>query len=441
MNKKNILLLGFMLFSLFFGAGNLIFPPFLGMESGENFIPAIAGFISTAVFIPLLAVISVSLSNNGLLAIGQRVNPLFGLIFTIVVYLSIGAFYGIPRASSVAYELGFVQVFEVESSLTLFLFTVVFFGVTYLLSVDPKKMIDRLAQILTPALLLVLTVLFVKAFTTLNYTEKPVSEKFASAPFLSGFLEGYYTMDAIAALAFGIVIINGLKTSGVTKKKDIIRGTTYAGMIAGVGLTIVYLSLSWIGRVLTYNKPVENGAEILVLATDRLFSVGGNLLFGTIVLLACLTTCVGLINACASFFNEIFPTFSYKQYVVVFVLIGLLITNLGLNTILSIATPLLVFVYPFAIVLILLSLVQYFIGESKKMYVYSMAVTTIFAVISVLDFFNVRFEAVDSVLGIFPLYENGLGWVVPTLIVATVGYVIDLTKGKVLKNAASSTIS
>ncbi|HEY4600105.1 MAG TPA: branched-chain amino acid transport system II carrier protein [Cerasibacillus sp.] len=441
MNKKNILLLGFMLFSLFFGAGNLIFPPFLGMESGENFIPAIAGFVSTAVFIPLLAVISVSLSNNGLLAIGQRVNPLFGLIFTIVVYLSIGAFYGIPRASSVAYELGFVQVFEVESSLTLFLFTVVFFGVTYLLSVDPKKMIDRLAQILTPALLLVLTVLFVKAFTTLNYTEKPVSEKFASAPFLSGFLEGYYTMDAIAALAFGIVIINGLKTSGVTKKKDLIRGTTYAGIIAGVGLTIVYLSLSWIGRVLTYDEPVENGAEILVLATDRLFSVGGNLLFGTIVLLACLTTCVGLINACASFFNEIFPTFSYKQYVVVFVLIGLLITNLGLNTILSIATPLLVFVYPFAIVLILLSLVQHFIGESKKMYVYSMAVTTIFAVISVLDFFNVRFEAVDSVLGIFPLYENGLGWVVPTLIVATVGYVIDLTKGKVLKNAASSTIS
>lgn len=441
MNKKNILLLGFMLFSLFFGAGNLIFPPFLGMESGENFIPAIAGFISTAVFIPLLAVISVSLSNNGLLAIGQRVNPLFGLIFTIVVYLSIGAFYGIPRASSVAYELGFVQVFEVESSLTLFLFTVVFFGVTYLLSVDPKKMIDRLAQILTPALLLVLTVLFVKAFTTLNYTEKHVSEKFASAPFLSGFLEGYYTMDAIAALAFGIVIINGLKTSGVTKKKDIIRGTTYAGMIAGVGLTIVYLSLSWIGRVLTYNEPVENGAEILVLATDRLFSVGGNLLFGTIVLLACLTTCVGLINACASFFNEIFPTFSYKQYVVVFVLIGLLITNLGLNTILSIATPLLVFVYPFAIVLILLSLVQHFIGESKKMYVYSMGVTAVFAVVSVLDFFQVHFGVVDTVLGIFPLYENGLGWVVPALIVATVGYVIDLTKGKVLKNAASSTIS
>lgn len=438
MNKKNILLLGFMLFSLFFGAGNLIFPPFLGMESGENFLPAIAGFISTAVLIPLLAVISVSLSNNGLLAIGQRVHPLFGLIFTIIVYLSIGAFYGIPRASSVAYELGFVPVFAVEGSLPLFLFTLVFFGVTYLLSVNPKKMIDRLGQVLTPALLLVLTILFVRAFTTLKYTEKTASEKFSTAPFLSGFLEGYYTMDAIAALAFGIVIINGLKASGVSKKKDLIRGTTYAGIVAGIGLTLVYLSLSWIGRVLTITEAVENGADILVLATDSLFSVGGNLLFGSIVLLACLTTCVGLINACASFFNEISPRFSYKQYVIVFVLIGLLITNLGLNTILSIATPLLVFIYPFAIVLVLLSLMQYFIGESKKMYVYSMIVTSIFAIHSVLDFFKLELQAVDSILGIFPLFDNGVGWVVPTFIVAILGYLLDYTKGRIIKEPSTT---
>ena len=220
MKKKNILLLGFMLFSLFFGAGNLIFPPFLGMEAGENFLPAMAGFISTAVLIPLLAVVSVSLSNNGLLAIGQRVHPVFGLAFTIVVYLSIGAFYGIPRASSLAYELGFVQVFELENSLSLFLFSLIFFGITYLLSINPNKMIDHLAQILTPALMLVLSILFLKAFTTLKYTEKPATEKFSTTPFLSGFLEGYYTMDAIAALAFGIVIINGLKARGVTLKKD-----------------------------------------------------------------------------------------------------------------------------------------------------------------------------------------------------------------------------
>lgn len=432
MGKKNILFLGFMLFSLFFGAGNLIFPPFLGMESGDFFIPAIAGFILTAVFIPFLAVLSVSLSNNGLLEIGQRVHPVFGLIFTIVIYLSIGALYGIPRASSVAYELGFVQVFHIESGLTLFLFTVIFFGITYFLSIDPKKMIDRLGQILTPALLVVLTILFVKAFLSLSYDGKPASEEFQSTPFLSGFLEGYFTMDAIAALAFGIVIINGLKDKGVSKKRDLVRGTTYAGIIAAVGLTIVYLSLSWIGRVLPYENTVENGAEILVLASDKLFNVGGSLLFGTIVLLACLTTCVGLTNACASFFSEIFPNLSYKQFVLLFVITGLLITNLGLNTILSIATPLLVFVYPFAIVLIVLALFQHFFGESRKMYVLSISVTSIFAVCSVLDFFQVNLGLIDTLLGVFPLYESGLGWAVPTLVVAIIGYLSDYFQGKVL---------
>lgn len=431
MDKKNILFLGFMLFSLFFGAGNLIFPPFLGMESGDYFIPAVIGFILTAVLMPFLAVLSVSLSDNGLLAIGQRVHPVFGFVFAVIIYLSIGALYGIPRASSVAYELGFVQVFQVESHLSLFLFTVVFFEITYFLSVDPKKMIDSIGQVLTPILLIVLSILFVRAFTTLSYEGQAATEKFQSAPFLTGFLEGYYTMDAIAALAFGIVMINGLKDKGVRKKKDLVRGTAYAGVIAALALTLVYISLSWIGRVLPMEKTVENGADTLVLAAGQLFTNSGSLLFGTIVLLACLTTCVGLTTACASFFNEIFPKFTYKQFVLVFVVTGLLITNLGLNSILSIATPLLVFVYPFAIVLILLSLLQHFIGESKKMYVFSVAVTSVFALCDVLDFFQINLGVLDNILGVLPLYVNGLGWVVPTLVVAVIGYVWDYFQGKI----------
>ncbi len=425
MSKKNILFLGFMLFSLFFGAGNLIFPPFLGMEAGDSFVPAILGFILSAVFIPLLAVLSVSLSNNGLLEIGQRVHPVFGMIFTIVIYLSIGAMYGIPRAASVAYELGFVQVFHVENGWSLLLFTVLFFGFTYYLSVDPKKMIDRIGQILTPALLIVLAILFGKAFISLRYQGKSATADFQSTPFISGFLEGYYTMDAIAALAFGIVVVNGLKDLGVVQKRDVIRGTTYAGIIAATGLTLVYLSLSWIGRALTYDTPVDNGADILVLASEQLFTNSGNILFGSIVLLACLTTCVGLTNACASFFHSILPNLSYKILVRLFVVIGLLITNLGLDTILSIATPLLVFIYPFTIVLILLTLFQYFFGESKKMVVFSMIVTSVFAISSVLDALNVHIHLIDSILRIFPLYESGLGWVLPALGVGIVGYIWD----------------
>src|SRR5699024_9572177 len=218
---------------------------------------------------------------------------------------------------------------------------------------------------------------------------------------------------------------NGLKDLGVVQKRDVIRGTTYAGIIAAIGLTVVYLSLSWIGRTLTYDVPIENGAEILVLASNQLFTSSGNIVFGSIVLLACLTTCVGLTNACARFFHSILPNISYINLVRLFVVIGLLITNLGLDTILSIATPLLVFIYPFTIVLFLLTFFQYVFSYSKKMVVFSMIVTSIFAISSVLDALHIDIHVLDSILRIFPLYENGLGWVLPALCVGIVGYIWD----------------
>src|SRR5699024_7163709 len=180
-----------MLFSLFFGAGNFIFPPLVGMQAGDYFTPAIIGFLLTAVCIPFLAVLSVSFSNDGLLEIGSRVSPIFGLIFSMLIYLSIGALYGIPRAASVAYELGFTQIFSVANKGALFVFTLIFFTLTYFLSVDAKKMIDNIGKILTPALLVVLTILFVRAFTMLSYDGREPMEKFESSPFLTGFLEGY----------------------------------------------------------------------------------------------------------------------------------------------------------------------------------------------------------------------------------------------------------
>src|SRR5699024_2462850 len=269
-------------------------------------------------------------------------------------------------------------------------------------------------------------------FMMLQYDGKEAVDKFATSPFLTGFLEGYFTMDAIAALAFGIVVINSLRLMGVTKKNDIIKGTALAGIIAAIGLVLVYLSLGWIGRVLTYDVPVDNGADILVYASHVLFGYGGSILFGAIVLLACLTTCVGLTNACASFFVEIFPKISFRQYVILFVVVGMLITNLGLNTILAIATPILVFIYPFAIVLVLLALFQFYIGESRKMYVFSIVVTSIFAVLSVFDFFGIKITIIENIMVHLPLYTDGLGWVLPALVVAIVGFIMDKAQGKVI---------
>ncbi|WP_430481567.1 branched-chain amino acid transport system II carrier protein [Rossellomorea marisflavi] len=428
-NKKHIIIAGFMLFSLFFGAGNLIFPPTLGMESGNAFIPAITGFILSAVFLPLITIITVSLSKNGLLSIGERVHPLFGMVFAVIVYLSIGAFYGIPRAANVAFELGFEQILPVQGHMPLFLFSLIFFCLTFVICLNPKKAIDLVGQWLTPALLIVLAFLFIKAFFTYSYGEAPTSFKFQDSPFLTGFIEGYYTMDAIAALAFGIVIINGFRSKGMSKRSELVKGTIGAGSIAAVGLILVYMSLGWIGRVIPADQAVANGAELLVLASGQLFGPSGNLIFGAIVILACLTTCVGLINACAQFFQERFTVLSYKAYVGVFTLIGLLFTNLGLNMILKIAGPLLSLIYPVAIVLVVLSLAQHFLGKSRRMFILSVGMTGAFSLYETFHSFNLVPKGLEQAVDWIPLSANGLEWTLPALLCAIIGFVWDHISG------------
>ncbi|MFS0690651.1 branched-chain amino acid transport system II carrier protein [Sporosarcina sp. 179-K 8C2 HS] len=431
MSRKNVLFSGLMLFSLFFGAGNLIFPPLLGLESGNNFGPAITGFLITGVLLPFMAVMAISLSENGLISIGSRVHGLFGLIFAIIIYMSIGALYGIPRASNVAYELGVKQIVDVDGWLALFLFSLLFFGVTYFISLNPKKIVDHIGQLLTPILLLVLALLVIRAFIKFEDIASPAVGNYASSPFVKGFVEGYFTMDAVAALAFGIVVINALKDKGATSKSELVKGTLGAGVIAGLGLAVVYVSLGWIGRVIPRENDFANGAEILTVASDILFGSGGGLLFGVIVTLACLTTCVGLINACSRFFNEIYPKIHYRSYVAIFVLIGLLVSNLGLNTILSLAVPLLVFIYPISIVLVILSLFQHFAGGGKMMYRLSVSVTAIFALYEVLTNIGYKMEVLTGVLSVVPFFEHGLGWILPAFVAAAIGYGMDKVKGDV----------
>lgn len=425
MSKKNIMFSGFMLFSLFFGAGNLIFPPLLGLQSGDSFGPAITGFLITGVLLPFMAIMAIALSDNGLISIGSRVHKVFGLVFAIIIYMSIGALYGIPRASSVAYELGFRQVVSTDHWGVLLLFSLIFFGVTYVISFNPKKIVDRIGQILTPVLLLVLAILFIQAFLKLDLFPAPAEGDYATAPFVTGFLEGYFTMDAVAALAFGIVVINGLKDKGAKTKAELVRGSVGAAVIAGLALMIVYFCLGWIGRVIPGDAGFTNGAEILTVASKLLFINGGSLLFGVIVILACLTTCVGLINACSQFFNEIYPKLSYQTYVAIFVIIGLLVSNLGLELILQLATPLLVFIYPIGIVLIMLALFQHVAGGGKLMYQLSVAVTSIYALYEVLASFKIEINAFEQTLGLVPFFEHGLGWAVPALLAACIGYGLD----------------
>lgn len=423
--KKDIIISGFMLFSLFFGAGNLIFPPLLGLESGANFWQAMIGFITTGVILPFIAIMAIALSDNGLVTIGNRVHKLFGVIFTILAYMSIGALYGIPRASSVAYELGFRQVYDSDNSLLVLLFTFLFFGATYYVCYNPKKIVDRLGQLLTPILIVVLGALFIQGFRLFENNPSQTTGDYIATPFVTGFLEGYFTMDTIGALAFGMVMINGLKDKGITAKSDIARASFWSAVIAGVGLIVVYICLGWIGNVIPGAAGITNGADVLTKASTILFAAGGSFLFGIIVILACLTTGIGLINASAIFFHETFPRFSYQTYTGIFVVIGLVVSNLGLDIILQIATPLLVFIYPMAIVLVTLSVFQHFAGGGKMMYRLPVVVSAVYAGYEVFRNLGMEVKVMESTLGIVPFFEHGLGWIIPSLVAAGVGYALD----------------
>lgn len=425
MSKKQVFFTGLMLFSLFFGAGNLIFPPLLGLESGGNFTPAMAGFIVTGVLLPFIAVLAVVTVNGGLVTIGSRVHKVFGILFAVLIYLSIGAFYAIPRAANVAFELGFQTHLENKGAAPLILFALLFFAAAYYISLNPKKLVERVGQWLTPILLVALAILFARAFYLLENVSGPVTEKYTVNPFVTGFIEGYFTMDAVAALAFGIVVIQAFKDYGVKSKKEQIKGSIGAGLVAVFGLASVYVCLGWIGAVMPQADQLTNGAEVLTAASQLLFGSTGSLLFSFIVILACLTTCVGLINASATFFQGLYPKVSYKNYVLVLSLAGFAISSLGLNIILDIAVPILVFIYPIAIVLMILSLLTPFIGKGKAMYRVSIALTFVYALYDVLANLGVKVDGFAQVIGFVPFFDLGLGWIVPALVGAVVGYVID----------------
>lgn len=422
--RKTIIFTGFMLFSLFFGAGNLIFPPSVGFFSGDAFTPAILGFTITAILLPLAAVVATIISKDGLLSITKQVGPVFGVAFAILLYMSIGPFYAIPRAANIGYKFGWAPIIG-DHGLHLFIFSIIFFILTYIVSIRPQKLVDIVGKFLTPALLITLTVLFIQAVRTFTYTSKPPSESFADHPFLVGFLEGYFTLDAIAALAFGIVVIESLKLAGIHERRELIKGTTMAGVIAAIGLGLVYLAIAWIGRVIPFEGTPGDGSDLLVAASNLLFGTSGNYVFGIIVLLACLTTVIGLITACSQFFVKLYPKFSYHTYVIAFIFIGFFFTNFGLENLLNIAVPLLVFIYPAAIMLITLTLLQPMIGYSRQMYRFSVTLAILFGIYDALGATSINMEWSQPFLSWIPLFDAGLTWLIPAFVAALIGYIID----------------
>jgi branched-chain amino acid:cation transporter, LIVCS family len=430
-STKHIIFISFMLFSMFFGAGNLIFPPSLGQLAGEHLWIALAGFIVSAVGLPILGVIAIAKAGS-FHQLNVRVHPMFAFIFPFFIYIAIGPGLAIPRAGSLAFEMGvapFLPAGLVENPISMLVYSLVFFGFVAWLCMYPSKLINLFGKLLTPILLALIAIIFVKSLIDpIGSIELPKGNYVAN-PAFQGFLDGYLTMDALAALAFGIVIANTLTSQGVVDSKKRSLYMMYASLGAGLLLSVIYMILGYLGAASASLGEAANGAVILSNVMNALFGTSGSLLLGIVFTLACFCVSIGLITSCSQFFNTTIPRVSYKMWVIILAILSTTIANLGLTQILNISVPILGMIYPIAIVLIFLGLMDDIIKSNRSIYI---SVISCVALFSILDTINNVFldEKWRGIFDILPFYNEGIGWIIPALVGLIVGYLM----GAVRKN-------
>lgn len=436
--------IGTMLFGLYFGAGNLIFPIQLGQLAGTNFWFGLIGFLVTAIGLPFLGILAIGLSgSNGLRDLASRVHPLFGVIFSLALYLTIGPFFAIPRTATVPFVVGFEPYIQAEhTTLLLALFSFVFFAIVFYFSLNPAKIMDYIGKYLTPAFLIVLFILIIISIVKpMGHFQQPIGDYVDSA-FMTGFKEGYNTMDALASLAFGIVVINAIKSAGISDRKEIAKATWKSGIFAMALMTLIYGLITYMGASsIDAVGTFDNGGLIFAAVADHYFGSYGAILLAVIIVLACLKTSIGLITSCSEFFHEVFPKISYKWFVFLLCVVSFTIANFGLTNIIKFAIPVLMFLYPLAIVLIVMALCSSLFKNKQTVYAIAM-IFTIF--ISVIDGYKALvasiptakisiFDAIEKAYSNFlPFYDIGLGWILPALIGAFIGCLFPARKaGKI----------
>ncbi|WKA55027.1 branched-chain amino acid transport system II carrier protein [Planococcus shixiaomingii] len=439
---KSYAVIGMMLFALFFGAGNLIFPAQLGQYAGTNVWIAIVGFLVTGVGLPLLGILAIGYSkSNDLQDLSSRVHPLFGLIFTAALYLTIGPFFALPRTGAVAYEIG-VAPFVGDGFMTLglIIFSVIFFGISLWLSLNPSQMVDSIGKFLSPAILVALLLLLVMVIMKPMGAMEAPQEMYSTGAFFKGFTEGYNTMDALASLVFGIIVISTVRKLGVKSPKGILSATMKSGVVAVSLLAVVYVGIAYLGATSTGLFGLfDTGGPVLSKASTHYFGTFGSSLLSLIIILACLTTAIGLTVATSEFFHKLTPGISYKMYVVIFSLFSLVVTNAGLANIITFSIPILMFLYPLAIVLIMLAFLSPLFKHDRLVYVSAITVAFLVGIIDGLKTLTASLGVpnpgwlqaiVDFYASVLPLYNNGLGWFVPVIIViAITGVIANVRRG------------
>lgn len=413
LKTRDLIGLGFMTFALFLGAGNIIFPPIVGFRSGDQLWYAAVGFLLTGVGLPLLTVVALARVGGGMRALTAPIGKEAGVLLGVLVYLTIGPLFATPRTATVSFEVGFAP-FIGDGVGARALYTVVYFGVAMVLALFPGRLIDTVGKLITPALILALLVLAVAAvFMPAGVIGQP-SGLYVEAPLSQGFVQGYQTMDALGALVFGIVIINAIRSRGVSEARLLTRYAIIAGIIAAVGLALVYLSLIAMGAGSGGLAPnAATGAPILTAFVDHIFGPAGSVLLAIVISLACLTTAVGLVSACGNYFSTLLPV-SYRTVVVIVSLFSMAVANQGLEQLIAVSVPVLSAIYPVAIALVALSLASALWRRPSRVFIPTLMVAAVFGVMDGVAAAGFDW-LVPGVLAGLPGASLGVGWVLPVL--------------------------
>ena len=425
--KSNILI-GSLLFGLFFGAGNLIFPVQMGQLAGENTFQATIGFLITGVGLPLLGVMATAISQSeSLFDMARPVNKIYSILFTCALYLTIGPLFAIPRTATVSFEVGLNPfIGEEYFRIGLLIFSLTFFMVTLYYSLRPGRILDWVGKYLTTIFLALISILIIATLVKPmgQASEFAAKKDYISKPLFTGLLEGYHTMDALASLAFAIVIITNIEKLGVKTPKRKAVEILKSGLVCVAGMSAIYASLAYMGATsLGSVSSADNGAKIMSMVSEHYFGFTGKVLLAAILTVACLKTAIGLITSCSQMFSEMFPkSLKYNQYAVLFTALSFVIANFGLNNIIQFSVPVLMFLYPLAIILILLSLLAPIIKKQRDIYRWTIAVTVVAAFF---DFCNALPKAVketavvnkiiDFAHALLPGFDYGFGWLLPAL--------------------------
>ena len=430
-----------MLFGMFFGAGNLIFPIYLGQVAGNNVWPAVIGLLITGVGMPLLAVAALGISrSNGLTELAGKVGGKYSVFFTCALYLTIGPFFASPRCATVPFSMAVMPLLgDANEKVCLAVFSLIFFAIVLTFSLRPGKIMTWIGKFLNPVFLCCLAVFIVAALvspmgTVSEITPMPAYE---TGAFFNGFLEGYNTMDLLAGLAFGIVVINVIKGLGVTEPGAIAANTVRAGVFSCLLMGFIYVLMTLIGvqsRGIT--EACANGSEAFYVIANHYFGTVGIVILAVTVTFACLKTSIGLTTSCAETFSTMFPKGpSYKVWTIIFVIVAVLVANLGLTSIITYAIPVLMFLYPLAITLILLAFGGKAFDHDRRVYVSVTAFTLVAAFFDLLAALPegaanlLHTEGLVNLVNTYlPFFRLGMGWIIPAVVGLVVGLVIRAVK-------------